>query len=1517
MKAYGINIAEGSNVSNLTVASGTSFPSNPNDAELFYRTDSDVRVRGLYVYVSGTWDRIASADSVTVPSGTSFPSVANAGDLFYKNSNDGLEGLYAYNDTSWVAVSAGGISFTITGDVTGTIDGAPDVLTLATVNSNVGSFGNNSSYTQFTVNGKGLVTAASSGQINIDTSQVVSGTFANARIAQSNVTQYQANLALAASQITSGTFADARIAQTNVTQYQSNLSIAETQIPNGSLLARVADNETISGNWIVNGNWTFNTAITGTDPTSASHLTTKQYVDNALNGLSWKHPVRVATTANITLSGTQTIDGIAVIAGDRVLVKNQTTQSNNGVYVVASGAWTRATDFDSISPIDEINSAAVFVAVGTTQADTGWTQTAEVTTVGTDNIVFVQFSAAGAYVGGAGLTLTGNTFDVGTASSSRIVVNVDNIDLATIGTPVTASFVKPTTDAYGRVSATTPVVVGDITALLSYTGDVSTSGTTATLATVNANVGTFNTLTVNAKGLVTSASNTSYQPLDADLTAIAAFASTGFAVRTATDTWAQRSFTSTGSTITITNPAGIAGNVNLDLPAVGTPVSASFVKITTDTQGRVSATTAVVAADITGLVDSVYVNVTGDTMTGPLRMDASTQVTANGTAGSLMLGYANSAITSTTDAFVTWAGSAQPLISAFGGANGSLLLAARNVSGGAIVLSTGNANRAMIDFAGNFGVNTTSPSTFGLFSVVSASNRFIALTPNVGASISRFRYDDNSAPQIQFTNLAMTAANQGVVLNWGLGSDNVTEIAAGRIGALAENTWTATASTQNSYMQFATVASGTLSERMRINSAGNLGIGTTNPTFQFDLQGTGGAPMALTRYLNGASSTSISLLHSRGATVGTNTIVQSGDIFGSIIFGGANGTGYDSGAMIRAEVDGTPGASNDMPGRMLFHTTPDNSATLTERMRIDSSGFVSVGTTGETTYSKGLVSDLGIAKSQTWTTMSLKSYTGAVQNGAGLIVLGKSRSATVGTFVATTTDDVLGYIAAEGVNSSSAARWAAAINFAQDGTAGATFLPGRIVFMTGTNAVDVVERMRIDSVGNVGIGVTPSTRLHVAGTLTINSAGGTFFSIGGNVDAANYGTFKTSAGAALGYIGGGAGAAISGGTASDFVVRGAAANLILSAAGGTNDFTINSSGTIGVGVTPSAWGAGQKAIDVGPYAAFRGDSLSTSMENNVYFNGTNFIAKNTNASTEFSMNNGIMYWYNAASVTNGSTVTFSERMRLDINGRLGIGRNNPGYKLEVQDAQTGAYSTSALGTPEARFINVHNAGGANQYASIHLQATGDNETNNAVVELSCVQVTAATSTGDFTVKTRLAGVATERIRVTSGGKLLIGTTGVDPSGSRTLGTAIDSAGGINLYAASAVSVYGLNVTSGTHITFYSDNGSTRVTGGSISTNGSTTAFNTTSDVRLKKNIVDAGSAGAKIDSIQVRTFDFIEGDQHVEHGFVAQELVQVAPEAVTVGDGEQVWGVDPSKLVALLLKEIQELRARVAALEAK
>jgi hypothetical protein len=307
---------------------------------------------------------------------------------------------------------------TLSGDISGS--GSTSIAgTLATVNSNVGT------YTKVTVNAKGLVTAAT-------------------------------NL----------------LAADIPTLTASKISDLDAQVRASRLDQMAAPSAAVS----LNAQKITNLL----DPTSAQDAATKAYVDSVAQGLDAKGSVKAATTANITLSGAQTVDGVSVVAGDRVLVKNQSTASQNGVYVGQSGAWTRALDMDVWS---EVPNAFVFVEQGTTQADTGWVCTADQGgTLGTTSVPWTQFSSAASYVAGAGLTLTGNVFDV-VGTANRITVNADSIDIAatyvgqtsitTLGTVTTGAWNGAAVGvAYGGTGATT------------LTGLVKGNGTSAFTAAV-------------------------------------------------------------------------------------------------------------------------------------------------------------------------------------------------------------------------------------------------------------------------------------------------------------------------------------------------------------------------------------------------------------------------------------------------------------------------------------------------------------------------------------------------------------------------------------------------------------------------------------------------------------------------------------------------------------------------------------------------------------------------------------------------------------------------------------------------------------------------------------------------------------------------------------------------------------------------------------------------------------------------------------------------------------------------
>jgi hypothetical protein len=239
--------------------------------------------------------------------------------------------------------------------------------------------------------------------------------------------------------------------------------------------------------------------------------------------------------------------------------------------------------------------------------------------------------------------------------------------------------------------------------------------------------------------------------------------------------------------------------------------------------------------------------------------------------------------------------------------------------------------------------------------------------------------------------------------------------------------------------------------------------------------------------------------------------------------------------------------------------------------------------------------------------------------------------------------------------------------------------------------------------------------------------------------------------------------------------------------------------------------------------------------------------------------------------TNGS-----ERLRIDGSGNVGIGTDAPSGNLDV---------TSAIST------------------SIDIQG-GDGNSKNIIFRKTTggAQQAKIRAVGDdlqfFT------GPTDERMRIDSSGNLLVNKTATSTSGN-----------GHILYASGEQYLFQNGTSSEQQVRFYRNVDATPALVGSISTTGSATSYNTSSDVRLKENITDAPEGN--VDALQVRSFDWKADGSHQEYGFIAQELETVAPYAVTKGETEEdMWAVDYSKLVPMLVKELQDAKARIAALEA-
>lgn len=165
----------------------------------------------------------------------------------------------------------------------------------------------------------------------------------------------------------------------------------------------------------------------GADPSAATDYVTLQYLQNFLKGIDWKESVRVASTGNVTLATPgASHDGVTFASGDRFLLKDQTTGSENGIWVWTGAATplTRAADADTSAEVTA--GMAVYVSEGTANADKAWVLTTnDPITLGTTALVFTQFGGGTLPTAGLGLTLTGSTLDVG--AGTGIIANANDV----------------------------------------------------------------------------------------------------------------------------------------------------------------------------------------------------------------------------------------------------------------------------------------------------------------------------------------------------------------------------------------------------------------------------------------------------------------------------------------------------------------------------------------------------------------------------------------------------------------------------------------------------------------------------------------------------------------------------------------------------------------------------------------------------------------------------------------------------------------------------------------------------------------------------------------------------------------------------------------------------------------------------------------------------------------------------------------------------------------------------------
>jgi hypothetical protein len=304
------------------------------------------------------------------------------------------------------------------------------------------------------------------------------------------------------------------------------------------------------------------TGTIATAPSANTDIVNKQYVDAVAQGLNPKQSVKCATTANIMLSGLQTVDTYTTLAGDRVLVKNQSTDSQNGIYIAGAGAWTRSTDMNVWS---EVPGAYTVILNGSANVNTGWvSNSADTGTINVTAITFVQFSGTGTYYAGTGLSLAANTFSITNTG----------VTAATKGSA--SKTVTATVNAQGQLTSLTDQDIAIANTQVSGLGTMSTQNAGAVAITGGTIDGT--TIGGTTAGAVTGTTitaNTQFTGSGAGLTGTAASLSIGGNAATAT---------SAGSATTATTATNLAGGSAGTVPYQASSGSTSMLVVGTNGQ---------------------------------------------------------------------------------------------------------------------------------------------------------------------------------------------------------------------------------------------------------------------------------------------------------------------------------------------------------------------------------------------------------------------------------------------------------------------------------------------------------------------------------------------------------------------------------------------------------------------------------------------------------------------------------------------------------------------------------------------------------------------------------------------------------------------------------------------------------------------------------------------------------------------------------------------------------------------
>jgi hypothetical protein len=509
----------------------------------------------------------------------------------------------------------------------------------------------------------------------------------------------------------------------NVNPNQSGLNITNSTI----------NSTTIGATTPSTGVFTNIATTTGTissAPSSPDSIVNQAYVDAIAQGLAFKAPANYTTTGNITLSGLGVQAGgdwnVTLTAGNRILVKDQTTGANNGIYVAAAGAWTRSTDADTYN---ELLSAYLFILDGVTLAGSAWVDTnLPGGTLGVTPITFVRFSNTAVYTAGTGLTLTNYVFSI--------------TPVGTAGTYGSASAVPVfVTNASGQVTSVTNTAIAIANTQVSGLGTMSTQNANSVVITG----GTIDGTTIGGStaaavtGTVVTA-NTYFSGAGTNLTGTASGLSIGGNAATAT---------TAGSATTATN---LAGGASGSLPYQSAPSTTTF--LAAGSNGQVLTLASGVpswATPTTGTVTSVGTagTVNGLTLTGG-PITTSGTITLGGTldlsAPPVIGGTTPNTITGTTITANTKFVSSY--FDAAGSGGGSL-----RTSGGTAVLQWGGGGGVNLTLDGAFNMN---PANYSI-SIAPTGTGTLTVNPATAGTINNMSIGATTAAAGYFTTLSLTS----------------------------------------------------------------------------------------------------------------------------------------------------------------------------------------------------------------------------------------------------------------------------------------------------------------------------------------------------------------------------------------------------------------------------------------------------------------------------------------------------------------------------------------------------------------------------------------------------------------------------------------------------------------------------------------------------------------------------------------------------------------------------------------